>query len=146
MGGVSPLLKKKGADAPRSPETELFLLRPRNEPDERQTGPEAIGRRNISHLFSKEIVMFRKALAGLVLAGLLIAGSSDGGPFEAASAQAQKGERHPRIHAAIRELREARKELDEGAKIFGGHRVKALKAVDEAIEQLQKALDFTEKK
>ena len=30
----------------------------------------------------------------------------------------------------------------ERAKVFGGHAEKALKAVDDAIEQLQRALDF----
>jgi hypothetical protein len=54
-------------------------------------------------------------------------------------------DKFPRIRAAIKELREAKKELEEGAKIFGGHRVKAVKAVEDAIEQLQKALDFAEK-
>jgi hypothetical protein len=54
-------------------------------------------------------------------------------------------EKYPRIRGAIKELREAKKELEEGAKIFGGHRVKAVKAVEDAIEQLQKALDFAEK-
>ncbi len=58
---------------------------------------------------------------------------------------ARAAEKYPRIRASIRELREARKELEEGAKIFGGHRVKAVKAVDEAIEQLQKAVEYADK-
>jgi len=59
--------------------------------------------------------------------------------------RALAAERYPRIRAAIRELKDARKELEEGAKIFGGHRAKAVKVVDDAIDQLQKALDFAEK-
>jgi hypothetical protein len=51
-------------------------------------------------------------------------------------------ERHPRIRAAIRELREAKKELEKADHDFGGHRVEAIKAVDVAIEQLEKALKF----
>jgi hypothetical protein len=55
-------------------------------------------------------------------------------------------DRHPHIRDAVKALREAKKELKERAKIFGGHGEKALKAVDEAIEQLEKALEFAEKK
>jgi hypothetical protein len=58
---------------------------------------------------------------------------------------ANAAEKHPHIRAALKELKEARVELKEGDKIFGGHREKALKAVDEAIEQLDKALEFAEK-
>ncbi len=49
-------------------------------------------------------------------------------------------ERHPHIHSALRELREARTELKEADHDFNGHRAEALKAVDFAIEQLEKAL------
>lgn len=71
-------------------------------------------------------------LAGALLACL--------GPSQAAAAV-----KHPHIRDAIKELREAKRELKEGDKIFGGHREKALKAVDEAIEQLERALAFAEK-
>ena len=61
-------------------------------------------------------------------------------------AQAQeKKERHPHIHRALEELREAKKELKEADHDFGGHRAEALKAVDHAIEQLEKALKFDKK-
>lgn len=59
---------------------------------------------------------------------------------------AQAEERHPHIREAIKALREARVELREGARIFGGHRETALKAVDEAIAQLERALEFAGKK
>ena len=39
-------------------------------------------------------------------------------------------ERHPHIHKAIEELREARKELKEADHDFGGHREMALRATD----------------
>jgi hypothetical protein len=55
-------------------------------------------------------------------------------------------ERHPHIRDAIKALREARTELREGARIFGGHRETALKAVDEAINQLEKAMEFANRK
>ena len=59
--------------------------------------------------------------------------------------RAQEKERHPYIHAAIKDLKEARKELKEAAHDFGGHRVKAIEAVDTAIEQLEKCLKFDKK-
>jgi hypothetical protein len=48
--------------------------------------------------------------------------------------------RHPHMHHALRELREARTELKEASHDFGGHRVKALEAVDAAIKQIDTAL------
>ena len=52
-----------------------------------------------------------------------------------------KHEKHPQMSAAIHELEEAKKELQEAAHDFGGHREDALRAVDKAIEQLRKALE-----
>jgi peptidoglycan hydrolase CwlO-like protein len=58
---------------------------------------------------------------------------------------AEKSERHPHIRAAIKELREAKKELQEAAHDFGGHRVDAVKAIDEAEKHLAEALKFDKK-
>ncbi len=54
-------------------------------------------------------------------------------------------ERHPHIRAAIRELEQAKRELQEAAHDFGGHRAEALKACDEAINQLRQALQYDKK-
>jgi len=54
-------------------------------------------------------------------------------------------EHHPHIRGAIHELQEARKELQTAAHDFGGHRVDALRSVDEAIHQLQLALQYDKK-
>jgi hypothetical protein len=59
---------------------------------------------------------------------------------ETATSQAKKGYHHPHMHHALRELREARTELREAKHGFGGHREKALKAVDAAITQIDEAL------
>jgi len=48
-------------------------------------------------------------------------------------------ERHPRIHAAVEALREAREELKSAAHDFCGHRAEALEQVDHAIHQLHEA-------
>lgn len=54
-------------------------------------------------------------------------------------------ERHPHIRAAIRELREAKHELQVADRDFGGHRDEAVEACDKAIHQLEQALQFDRK-
>jgi hypothetical protein len=62
-----------------------------------------------------------------------------------ATALAQKGtqgggERHPKIRQAINALQNAKGDLQNAAHDFCGHRVEALEATNNAINQLQKAL------
>ena len=47
------------------------------------------------------------------------------------------GERHPEIQAALNALQNARAHLQSASHDFQGHRVDAMRAVDEAIHQLQ---------
>ena len=47
--------------------------------------------------------------------------------------------RCPNIHGAIEQLRSAQQELKEGAHDFCGHKVEAMRAVHDAIEQLRMA-------
>jgi hypothetical protein len=54
-------------------------------------------------------------------------------------------EQHPEIGAAITHLREAKQNLEHAAHDFGGHRVNALKHVNEALEECRLAL-ATDKK
>jgi hypothetical protein len=49
--------------------------------------------------------------------------------------------KYPGLHEALYELREARTELKTAAHDFGGHREKALKDIDAAITQIEKALE-----
>jgi hypothetical protein len=51
-------------------------------------------------------------------------------------------EPHPEIREALGALRNARAHLEHAAHDFGGHRVDALKATDEAIHQLEVCLKF----
>ncbi|HEY3320828.1 MAG TPA: hypothetical protein VGP72_10225 [Planctomycetota bacterium] len=53
-----------------------------------------------------------------------------------------EAEKHPHIRAAVRELAAAKKELEEADHDFGGHRAEAVKAVERAHKQLEKALEF----
>ena len=50
-------------------------------------------------------------------------------------------ERHPHIRAALQELRETRRELETAANDFCGHKKDAIHECDEAIRQLQLALE-----
>ena len=50
--------------------------------------------------------------------------------------------RHPQIHAAINALRNAKIHLQEAAHDFGGHRVDAIRAIDEAERQLGICLQY----
>lgn len=54
-------------------------------------------------------------------------------------------ERHPHIRAAISELREARRDLQTAARDFCGRRRDAVHECDEALRQLQLALDCDRK-
>jgi thiamine pyrophosphate-dependent acetolactate synthase large subunit-like protein len=54
-------------------------------------------------------------------------------------------EPHPHIRAAVRELREARRELLVAGRDFCGHRAEAAKQADDALRQLQAALDCDKK-
>jgi hypothetical protein len=51
-------------------------------------------------------------------------------------------EPHPEIRAAIESLRHAREHLNHAAHDFGGHKVEAIKSIDEAIHQLQVCLEY----
>jgi len=76
-----------------------------------------------------------KFLSGVILGVLLSAGAWT------VSAQPERL-MHPRIARAIEAMRDARAYMLEAPHDFGGHRVEAIRATDEAIRQLQFALAF----
>ncbi len=51
-------------------------------------------------------------------------------------------EHHPQIREAIGALRRAKEHMEHAAHDFGGHRVEALRATDEAIHQLEICLKY----
>jgi hypothetical protein len=59
-----------------------------------------------------------------------------------AAAATPAAEPHPEIHEAIAALRRAKEHMEHAAHDFGGHRVEALKATDEAIHQLEICLKY----
>jgi hypothetical protein len=82
----------------------------------------------------------RTALSGLAFAGLMAASVAEAQPRPAPAAHP-----HTKIHAAIDALQSARDELEHAAHDFGGHRVDAIKAIDEALKQLRLALQYADK-
>jgi len=59
-----------------------------------------------------------------------------------APAAAPAPEPHPEIREAIAALRNARAHMQHAAHDFGGHRVEALRATDDAIRQLEICLRY----
>jgi len=59
-----------------------------------------------------------------------------------AAAPAALPEPHPEIREAMASLRRAKEHLEHAAHDFGGHRVEAIKAIDESLHQLQDCLKF----
>lgn len=55
---------------------------------------------------------------------------------------ADPAEPHPQIREALGALRRAKEHLEHAAHDFGGHRVEALRATDEAIRQLEICLKY----
>jgi hypothetical protein len=68
----------------------------------------------------------------LTVAGLLLTLSMPSPAFE----------RHPQIESALHALHEAREHLEHAAHDFGGHRVDAIRAIDEADRQLRICLQY----
>jgi hypothetical protein len=60
--------------------------------------------------------------------------------FTGTAIAGEKFGHYPHMHSALSELRATHIELKDAAHDFGGHRVKALEAVDAAIDQIDKAL------
>ena len=85
-------------------------------------------------------------LAGLTVAGILsvVLPSAFGQQTTppAAPAPSAHTERHPEIHRAIHALEAAKKDMQSAAHDFGGHRVDAIAACDNAIAQLKLALQY----
>jgi hypothetical protein len=84
------------------------------------------------------------------LAGVLGAAMALGMGLSATVAHAQppqvtmRGEEaaHPRLHAAIHQMREALKELKEAPDDFGGNKAAAIRDTEQAIHSLRKALYY----
>ncbi len=79
-----------------------------------------------------------KFISGIVLGLVLCAGITLFAQNERAM--------HPRIASAIAALRDAREYMQSAPHDFGGHKVAAIRATDEAIKQLNFALQYRERR
>jgi len=90
-------------------------------------------------------------VSGLVLAAVLVTTSVPAqSPTAPPSAPLPPGERparagrHPHMHAAMRDLDRAEKQLEKAAHHYDGHRAKALELVKQAEKELQDGLKWAE--
>lgn len=87
------------------------------------------------------------AAAMLLPAGHTVkaSGAQVAAPMRVGRARAGGAERHPEIRQGLRHLQMAKAALEKGQHDFQGHRVAAIKHVDEAIEECQAALKADQK-
>jgi hypothetical protein len=80
----------------------------------------------------------KKFIAGTMLGGLLFAAGTLYGQRER--------EFHPRLARAVEALRDARAYIQDSPHDFGGHKREALRATDEAIRQLNFAIEYRDRR
>ena len=95
---------------------------------------------------SKKTVSFLPVLA-IVLGLAMPAAAANGKPagssaLKSAPTAPAPPEKHPRIREALASLHASKDDLEHAAHDFGGHRVEAIKAIDEAIRQLEICLKY----
>jgi hypothetical protein len=86
----------------------------------------------------REFIM--KFISGIVLGVLLSTGV-----WTMSAQDRREREFHPQIARAVEALRDARAYMMTARHDFGGHRVEAVRATDEAIRQLNFALAYRER-
>jgi hypothetical protein len=71
-----------------------------------------------------------------------IIAKGEGAAMAAKAEAAASNPPHPQIREAIASLRRAKEHMERAAHDFGGHRVEAIRATDEAIRQLQECFKY----
>jgi len=84
-------------------------------------------------------------LSGVAYAQAPAAPAVPAAPAAEAAKSAAHHERHPELNKAIRKLKAAKEDLEKAAKDFGGHKAKAVAAIDQALEELKEAKEFDKK-
>jgi hypothetical protein len=88
---------------------------------------------------TRRTVLTRAMGAGAVMGVAGLSGLLGAAPSAVAEDRRERREerQYPKIHSALDALRAAREELDAAGNDFHGHKDAAMRAVDEAIRQLQ---------
>jgi hypothetical protein len=94
-----------------------------------------------------------KVLMSLLFSAFILTGTSFaqtpppvGGPAEApvATVKPEHREHHPEIHKAMHKLKAAKADLEKASHDYAGHRVAAIKLIDQAMDELKQALEVKE--
>jgi hypothetical protein len=95
--------------------------------------------KKMASLFSAAVLTLTLALPAAAANG---APAPKPSPTPAAKPAPVPPEKHPKIREALAALRSSREDLEHAAHDFGGHRVEAMHAIDEAIKQLEICLKY----
>jgi hypothetical protein len=94
---------------------------------------------------NRRIMRFVEAIAlvvAMMLPVIATAAPATPKPQPKPAAAAPAPEPHPEIADAIAALRRAREHLNHASHDFGGHRVDAIRAIDEALRQLNICMKY----
>ena len=78
------------------------------------------------------------ALATMLVLSLALTASSN----LVAQSSAPRTENQPHMNAAVDHLQQAQKELEAGSSDKGGHRVKAIALVKQALDEVQRGIQY----
>jgi len=98
--------------------------------------------RKVASLLSAAVLITGLALPAGAANGAPAAKPSPAPAAKPAPAAPVPPERHPKIREALAALHASREDLEHAAHDFGGHRVEAMHAIDEAIHQLEICLKY----
>ena len=91
--------------------------------------------------------MKSRVIAGIGTALLLVSpmvlpAAAPAGQGDPNTVAEQNASKQPEMSAALKHLAEAKKSLQAGSQLHGGHRLKALQHVDQAIAETEQAISF----
>lgn len=93
--------------------------------------------KKVMSLLPAAALVLAMAIPAVAAGGKVPAKASPTPRAQPAAAPAEPPENHPEIHEAMESLRNAKNHLEHAAHDFGGHRVDAIRAIDDAMHQLQ---------